>query len=57
MERAKNELLLKNKTVTELAYELGYCSPQHFTKAFKKMYAISPGRIHGTAGSYHPEKG
>jgi len=45
MERAKNELLQKNKSITELAYELGYSSPQHFSKAFKKMYNITPGAL------------
>ena len=45
METAKNELLQKNKSITELAYALGYSSPQHFSKAYKKMYGITPGEV------------
>jgi AraC family transcriptional activator of pyochelin receptor len=45
METAKIELLQKNKSITELAYELGYSSPQHFSKAFKKVYGVPPGKI------------
>ena len=45
MEIAKNTLLQKDKSITELAYELGYSSPQHFSKAFKKIYGKPPGAV------------
>ena len=45
MEMAKDALLQKSKTITELAYELGYSSPQHFSKAFKKIYGVPPGTV------------
>lgn len=47
MEVAKNALLQKDKSITELAYELGYSSPQHFSKAFKKIYGAPPGSLQG----------
>ncbi|MGG7034993.1 MAG: helix-turn-helix transcriptional regulator [Flavobacterium sp.] len=44
LELAKNDLLEKHKTVTQIAFELGYSSPQHFSSAFKKKFDISPGK-------------
>lgn len=34
--------LLKSKSVTEVAYELGYENPSHFIKLFKNMYQVTP---------------
>ena len=45
LELAKNELLNKNKSVTEIAFELGYSSLQHFSVAFKKKFGVSPSNI------------
>ncbi|WP_316811275.1 AraC family transcriptional regulator [Pedobacter heparinus] len=39
---AKQELLNKKKTISEIAYEMGYSSIQHFSAAFKKKFNISP---------------
>jgi AraC family transcriptional activator of pyochelin receptor len=47
METAKNELLQKRKPITAIAYELGYSSPQHFSKAFRKIYGVPPGEVQG----------
>ncbi len=47
LEMAKNDLLEKRKTITEIAFELGYCSLQHFSTAFKKKYGQSPGQARG----------
>jgi AraC family transcriptional activator of pyochelin receptor len=47
METAKNELLQKWKPITAIAYELGYSSPQHFSKAFRKIYGVPPGEVQG----------
>jgi signal transduction histidine kinase/DNA-binding response OmpR family regulator/streptogramin lyase len=40
----KAALLLKQKSVnvTEVAYEVGYKSPSHFTKAFQKQFGETP---------------
>lgn len=45
LEKAKHDLLARNKTATQIAYELGYSSPQHFSNAFKKKYNISPTKV------------
>jgi len=36
LEIAKNDLLEKKKSITEIAFELGYSSLQHFSSAFQK---------------------
>jgi AraC-like DNA-binding protein len=42
LERAQMLLLEREKSVSEIAYELGYSSPQHFSTAFKKRFGQSP---------------
>lgn len=42
LEMARRELLQKQKTVTQIAFELGYASLQHFSMAFKKKFGVSP---------------
>lgn len=42
MELARNELAQGQKTASELAYDLGYSSVQHFSNAFKKKFGMSP---------------
>ncbi|WP_374163874.1 helix-turn-helix domain-containing protein [Arcticibacter sp. MXS-1] len=41
MERAKT-LLEQKRSVSEVAHEVGYKNPHHFTAAFKKKYGILP---------------
>lgn len=43
LDQARSMLLEKDKSVGEIAYLIGYSSPQYFSKAFKKKYGISPG--------------
>lgn len=45
LEKAHRELMKNEKTVAELALELGYSSPAHLSHAFKKKYGISPRQI------------
>ncbi|MFA6126327.1 MAG: AraC family transcriptional regulator [Bacteroidales bacterium] len=45
LETARNELMKKSKTVTEIAFELGYSSPQHFSTAFKRKFGVPPGKM------------
>lgn len=45
MELAKNDLLEKGKTITEIAFELGYSSVQHFSNAFKKKFGVAPREV------------
>jgi AraC-like DNA-binding protein len=42
MERAKYLLSEKDKCVAEVADEMGYKNPQHFTVAFKKKFGVLP---------------
>lgn len=42
MEYARNELMAKRKTPTELSHEFGYSHPSNFTIAFKKYFGELP---------------
>ncbi len=42
IDAAKNILLQPNKSISEVAYELGFEYPQYFSKLFKKKEGISP---------------
>lgn len=42
LEKARIELLENKKSSAEIAYSLGYSSPQHFSAAFKKKFGYSP---------------
>jgi AraC-like DNA-binding protein len=33
------------KTLTEIAFELGYSSNQHFSMAFRKKYGVAPNKL------------
>ncbi len=44
MEKAKTLLLNSEKTVSEIAYELGFEYPQYFSKLFKSRTGITPGK-------------
>jgi len=45
LELARTELLEKQKSASELAFELGYSSLQHFSNAFKKKFGVSPNKL------------
>ena len=42
MDVAKEKVFDPNKTVSEIAYELGFKYPQHFSRAFKQHVGVSP---------------
>jgi AraC family transcriptional regulator, transcriptional activator of the genes for pyochelin and ferripyochelin receptors len=44
LEQARRLLLDKAKNVSEVAYEVGYSSPEYFSRAFKKRYGYSPSK-------------
>lgn len=44
LEMARKALMDNQKSLSQIAYELGYSSPQHFSVAFKKKFGVSPGR-------------
>jgi YesN/AraC family two-component response regulator len=42
MNIAKERIFDTSKSVSEIAYELGFKYPQHFTRMFKKEIGMSP---------------
>jgi len=42
IDEAKDILLKPNKSISEVAYELGFEYPQYFSRLFKKMEGLSP---------------
>lgn len=42
IEIAKNKMFEKNKSVSQIAYELGFEYPQYFSRLFKKCVGVSP---------------
>ncbi|MEM9848543.1 MAG: AraC family transcriptional regulator [Bacteroidota bacterium] len=47
MQHAKQKLLDGNVTISEVADQIGYKNPQHFTTAFKKRFGYPPSRFKG----------
>lgn len=45
MMHAKHELLTTERTITEIAEEIGYKNATHFTAAFKKKYGMLPSKL------------
>ena len=45
MEKAKEILSQKKMNISEVAYEVGYKNPQHFTVAFKKYFGYVPSKL------------
>jgi AraC-like DNA-binding protein len=44
---AKNKVLDTSKSISEVAYELGFKYPQHFTRLFKQKIGVSPNEYRG----------
>ncbi len=44
IDEAKNILLKPNKSISEVAYELGFEYPQYFSRLFKKKEGLSPSK-------------
>jgi AraC-like DNA-binding protein len=42
IERAKELIVYEEQSLSEIAYELGYSSQQHFSRQFKKETGLSP---------------
>lgn len=45
LQLANRYLLDTRKTSAEIAYELGYSTPQHFNNAFKKKFGVTPNSV------------
>jgi AraC-like DNA-binding protein len=55
MEKAKVWLLENKKNVSQIAFELGFSSLQHFSAAFKKAFGCSPKKIKSASSSQDKE--
>jgi AraC-like DNA-binding protein len=42
IDATKEKIFDSNKSVSEIAYELGFKYPQHFTRVFKQHVGMSP---------------
>jgi AraC-like DNA-binding protein len=42
LERARQLLVNSHKSVTEIAFEVGYSQPSGFSKAFKRYFGANP---------------
>lgn len=51
MDKARRLLLNTGKSAKEIAYETGYSSPQHFSRAFKKEFKTTPNRMRNAPNS------
>jgi AraC-like DNA-binding protein len=45
LEQARQLILDADKTLSEIAYETGYAHSQHFSRAFKKKFGVTPGEM------------
>jgi len=45
MKRAKQLIFEGEKNISAIAYELGYAHPQHFQRAFKQRFGVTPGSL------------
>lgn len=49
IERAKDLIMQSDKTISEIAYELGFAYPQHFGRLFKKQTGMTPNKFRNDA--------
>jgi len=47
LDLAKDKIIDKSKSISEVAYELGFKYPQHFTRLFKQKVGVSPNEWRG----------
>jgi AraC family transcriptional activator of pyochelin receptor len=52
MKNARYALHVGEKTISEIAYELGYAHPQHFHRVFKKCFGLTPQRNERILAAY-----
>ncbi len=45
MTHAAGRLLMHEKLVKEVADEMGYSDPFHFSRTFKRVFGVSPNRF------------
>ncbi|MCK8494781.1 helix-turn-helix domain-containing protein [Spirosoma sp. RP8] len=50
MELAKEKMMDMRKSISEIAFDLGFKYPQHFTRTFKKTTSLTPNEYRRTIG-------
>ncbi|KAA1243027.1 alpha/beta fold hydrolase [Aquimarina sp. RZ0] len=45
LHRAKELILGKQNTISEIAFQIGFSNPSYFSKCFKKEFAVSPSEL------------
>ena len=45
LQEAQRMIYEGEKNISAIAYELGYAHPQHFHRAFKKQFGVTPGSL------------
>lgn len=51
IELAKDRLLLPDKSISQISYELGFQYPQHFTRLFKNIVGMTPNEFRNYTAS------
>lgn len=54
MELSKKMLKKRNRNITQIAFDLGYCSSQHFSDTFKRYYGYSPKQFQKSMAARKP---
>lgn len=49
---AKEQLLLPSESISQIAYQLGFQYPQHFTRVFKKATGMTPNEYRSSKTEY-----
>ena len=49
LQRGRELLQTTDKTVSEVAYEVGFSAPSYFTKCFKDEFGVGPSEMLGGA--------
>ncbi len=57
LEKARKLLTDHTCNVTEAAYEVGFSSPSHFTKNFRRAFGITPKALQKTTKKQHISAG
>ncbi len=54
LSQAKHLLMDSEKSIQEIAYAIGYSSPQYFSTAFKKRFGVTPKSVRKNPDFVHP---
>ncbi|WP_421779464.1 helix-turn-helix domain-containing protein [Kiloniella litopenaei] len=55
LERAASALIYSNQSVTDIAFDAGFETPESFSRAFKKQFGLAPRRYREESGFGFPD--